>query len=299
MNASQCDECCKSYGEKHRILVHIKFGHLQTDLAPRCDLCSETVAHYTWRRILVNHQWRMHSKQHSNLNSRPKELDSKAPLEARCDDCSSITACRTSIARHIKCHQIKFAGLRCDFCLKKHRTAAGAFRHFVSTHWGGAVEKFRCDCCCFTTACRRALSKHFSRNHQRLLTDEFRCDFCVTVRIYEKDLLMEHIRYCRVRKTQLKFRLFCDECGSSYSSKIAVTCHMRRVHSQRCFQCDDCASAQLNKENLLHHQRRLHLKINRGLFQCDNCEWFGQRISSIRNHVWNSHYFKLIPWFCP
>lgn len=75
----------------------------------------------------------------------------------------------------------------------------------------------------------------------------------------------------------------CKVCKKDYKSKIALTKHIRRVHTDRIYTCAHCAKSYKAKDILSRHLREIHFNDPIEKFQC-SCGKAFQNKNALRNH---------------
>ena len=101
---------------------------------------------------------------------------------------------------------------------------------------------------------------------------KYSCVWCKNSFSSQKNLQrhLRKVQYCKLKRLEIqskkgkkkdsgakkrKKRVFCDECGNSYSSQKALKVHVDSVHLGKTYPCHVCQKNFSQHSNLVNHQK--------------------------------------------
>ncbi|XP_053949969.1 LOW QUALITY PROTEIN: zinc finger protein 431-like [Anastrepha ludens] len=180
--------------------------------------------------------------------------------------------------------------LKCPRCDKQVYKQVYLDAHIRAIH-EGYEKPFLC------TQCEKAFTRygqlHMHIESQHLSEENFSCDFngCDAVfkskNTWETHRQMVHTKMLEFHNTQLGNEIgtdhICHQCFKKYSSKRALTEHLKRHAQIKDHVCKECGAAKVTRTELLTHMRT-H-KPNLEKFKCSICPQKFNHKNAISRHV--------------
>uniref|UniRef100_A0A336LTV2 CSON004477 protein n=1 Tax=Culicoides sonorensis TaxID=179676 RepID=A0A336LTV2_CULSO len=279
----QCDICKKSFSGMRLIRYHMSQSHLPRPYS--CDICG--------KRLVFN------------------KISLTYLLKVLFFDFSFVTY--SAIKDHMtKIHMgKKYKAVVCKECGKYFPAESNLRNHKINVHLSKQLtgSRFQCTLCGNFYKTKSSLNQHMETHDRR----EMSCKFCNKIFYRERNmnthikvvhLNREKTRACHIcgkvfaQKKSLDSHLFvhnedrtlkCPECPFSAKYKLALSSHIKNIHSvEEPVNCEVCGQKVKNLTRL-----KSHMKLHTGPdLKCEFCDKTYKNRNSLRNHIDRTHRGK-------
>lgn len=218
-----CEVCGKLYSKHHYLREHIVRDHSDHEQAKKYPFCCRHCKRlYSGERQLMYHQ-----QQHSGP----------------CEICGLMLKCSGLFWIHRRNHDSQ-----CETCFKVFQTKSSLDMHMKLKHTEKTIP---CPMCPRLFSFKFLMNKHVAKAHSSGTSLQHKCDECD---FYARTEGALRIHQRRIHNKIPKMHT-CDECNSSFSTKLTFDKHMA-LHANECgFECQN---------DMYSHKTAVHSGLSNG-----------------------------------